>query len=291
MARDGGRYAEYEERPPTSAGPPEDEAEDRRRKSREGTHRLISAAVGAVEGVNEGLREQRLGPKTEEALEESGRLARGVVEESRQQVQSPEGQELREDIRRGTESLKSSAGEASSEVQHRYQEAKTMVVHRVDQVQERAQQVGENVRAAATELRESAEELRDATKERAHAVMETGRRAQDAPGIIMSDVKNAVSSYTSGLTKSIGMYLAAGVVGAAGAVVFTVALVRGLNLWLGVPWGGFITAVLYGLGAWGLMAYGKSKREQGAEEAQGHIDHIGEETRYVTRPVRETFGR
>ncbi|MBW3582301.1 MAG: phage holin family protein [Euryarchaeota archaeon] len=264
---------------------------ERRRKAREGTQRLVSAAVGAVEGVNEGLEEQRLGPKTEEALEETGRLARGAVEETRRQADSPEGQELRADVRHGAENLRTSAKEASAEVQERYQEAKTMVVQRVDQVQERAQEVGENVKAAAHEVRESAAELRDAAKERTQAVMETGRRAQEAPGIIMTDLKKAVTSYTTGLTKSIGMYLAAGVVGAAGAVVFTVALVRGLNLWLGVPWGGFITAVLYGLGAWGLMAYGKSKREEGEEKAQGHIDHIGEETRYVTRPVREAFGR
>jgi hypothetical protein len=147
----------------------------------------------------------------------------------------------------------------------------------------------QRLRARLDRVEDKVEEVVDKTRVRARAVAETARRAREAPPTLAEELTGALRSWTSGIAKSIGMAVAAGVVAVAALVVFTVGLVQGFNDVLGAPGGTFLVAVLYGIVALVLFGSGKGKAAEGRQEAKAQLIAAKEEVRHVTRPVRRAF--
>lgn len=131
----------------------------------------------------------------------------------------------------------------------------------------------------------------DETKERAHAVAQAAERATKAPRLVARDLKEAAGAYTSGFARGLGLYAAAGVVGVAALTVLTVGFVVGLDRLLGAPWGEFIVAIAYAIGAFIVVGLAKAAHTRGRVRAMGHMQAAQEELRHVTRPVRRAFSR
>lgn len=147
----------------------------------------------------------------------------------------------------------------------------------------------DRLRARLEQIDEKVDGVVDKTRVRARAVAETARRARTAPAAISADLKHAAKAWTGGMAASIGLRVAAGVVGAVAFVVLTVGLVQGLNAILGAPWGTFVVALGYGLVAMVLASAAKGRAKRGRAEAREQLLAARHELRRVARPIRNAF--
>jgi hypothetical protein len=148
----------------------------------------------------------------------------------------------------------------------------------------------ERLRAKMDRVDEKVTEVVDGTRVKARAVAETVRRGKDAPPKVAEDVKEAAKAYATGMVAGLGLYIAAGVLALAAAVVLTVACVQGLNRAWGAPWGTFTVAAVYAVLTAFCYFMAKGRAEAGREEAKGHLSEARDEIRHVTLPVRQAFG-
>ena len=147
----------------------------------------------------------------------------------------------------------------------------------------------DRLRARLEQIDERVDAVVDKTRLRARAVAESARRARGAPPTIAADLKRAAKAWTGGLAASLGLRAAAGVVAAVAFVVLTVGLVQGLNALVGAPWGTFLVALAYFLGAMILMGAARGRAKAGNAEAVRQLQHARHEVRRVARPVRNAF--
>jgi hypothetical protein len=147
----------------------------------------------------------------------------------------------------------------------------------------------DRLRARLEQIDERVDEVVDKTRVRARAVAESARRARAAPAAISTELKGAAKAWAGGMAASIGLQVAAGIVGAVAFVVLTVGLVQALNAVVGAPWGTFLVALLYGFVAMALFSGAKARAKRGRTEARDRLLAARHEVRRVARPIRNAF--
>jgi len=138
-------------------------------------------------------------------------------------------------------------------------------------------------------IRDKTETVIDKTAKGAHAVAETGRRAVAAPPHVLDDVREAGKAWMAGMLAGAALYAGAWIAALIALAAFSIGFAAGLNLWLGSPWGTFIVAALYAVGAAILVTMARRQQGRGTEEARQHMHDAQQELRAVVQPIKDAL--
>lgn len=144
----------------------------------------------------------------------------------------------------------------------------------------------ERLRATLERADEKVTRAVDKTRLKARALAESARRARHAPRHVQEHLQRAGKAYAGGLAAGLVRYAAAAFVGLIALVVFTVALVQGLNEAWGKPWGTFTVAGAYAIAALVLAVSGQGRAAAGKAQAKVHLADARQELRDVAEPLR-----
>lgn len=253
-------------------------------RTEDSARRIAAAIAGALDGFIGALEEYDVGNEAKRALQQAGEITRGVTEEGRAQMDTPEMKQLGDQMR--------TAGHYVSEHTGNVAHAASDKMHAATgKVRESATDAKIAMHDAVESAKYTAYRAKEEVRVRAEAVAETGRRARAAPGIVGHEVGEAIGSWKRALVKSLVLGALIGVIGLAAFVVLTMALIAGLTVLVGFVAALFLVTLLYVIAA--AICYGvmRSAKTAAALEREERMENVREEMRHVVRPVRQAFGR
>lgn len=242
-------------------------------RAEESTRRISAAIAGALEGFVEALDRYDLSNEAKRAARQAGDVTRAAAVEGREVARTPEMQQVGSALR--------TAGEKTGEAGQRAAES----------LRETTRDMRHSVTSAVEDVKHAAHRVTEDVKVRAEAVAETGRRARHAPGHVAHELREAYHAWKRALMTTIAMFALLTVFSAIALVVLTIALVVGLNAWIGDPAGTFVVAGAYVLVAISAWAIARGARAKAAHEREEHVENIREEGRHVVRPMKDAFSR
>lgn len=254
--------------------------------ARDTVERFTAAISGIADGIIEGIDRYQPAENAEEALHEGGRMVRAPTLEAQSQLDSPESRELREDARQGAERVRVKTDAGSARAREEFEMRKVRLVERVehgqDRLQETMRQAEGQVKRAQDTIRDQAQNVRD----KAEGVREASHRSRGATAKVLGHVRDAATASLRSVGIAAGGYAAAGVVGAITLVLLSIGSVVGFNLVLGSPWGYFLTAGIYALGAVLIAVGARMGQEKQKDKAAQEMEDARDEITYVVAPLR-----